>query len=88
MLVKEYRICMPITVEEVMRGRDVPDTVFAGYPAGRISGSYKSRISGQISGKGRIPNIPPDTLLGKYILGKISNKFIKTALKIIAFCNF
>jgi hypothetical protein len=54
-----------------MVSRDAPDTVFAGYPAGRISGSYKSRI----------PDIRPDTWLDNYIFGKISNKFLNTALK-------
>jgi hypothetical protein len=46
------------------------------------------RISGRISGKGQIPDIrpdiPPDTWVDKHILGKISNKFVKT---IIAFCK-
>jgi hypothetical protein len=37
--------------------RDAPDTDFAGYPTGRISG------------KGQIPDIRPDTWLDKYIFG-------------------
>jgi hypothetical protein len=45
--------------------RDAPDTgtVFAGYPAIPKAGY---RISGRISGKGRIPDIRPDTLLDNY----------------------
>jgi hypothetical protein len=38
--------------------RDAPDTVFAGYPANPKAGYW---ISGRISGKGRIPDIRPDT---------------------------
>jgi hypothetical protein len=64
--------------------RDAPDTVFAGYPANPKAGY---RISGRISGKGRIPDIRPNTWLDNYIFGKISNKFIKTALTIIDFCK-
>jgi hypothetical protein len=41
---------------------NAPDTVLAGY---------------RISGKGRIPDIRPDTWLDNYTFGKISNKFIK-----------
>jgi hypothetical protein len=50
-----------------VRSRDAPDTVFAGYPVHRKAG-YR------ISGKGRIPDIRPDTWLDNYIFGKISNK--------------
>jgi hypothetical protein len=54
--------------------RDAPDTVFAGY---------------RISGKGRIPDIRPDTWLDNSIFGQISNKFINTALTVtgIDFCK-
>jgi hypothetical protein len=45
---------------------------FFGYPVHPKAG-YR------ISGKGRIPDIRPDTWLDNYIFGKISNKFIKTA---------
>jgi hypothetical protein len=44
----------------VIISRDAPDTVFAGYPAGRISGLFKSRI----------PDIRPDTWFDNYIFGK------------------
>jgi hypothetical protein len=44
----------------VIKTRDAPDTVFAGYPAGRISGYSKSRI----------PDIRTDTWLDKNIIGK------------------
>jgi hypothetical protein len=54
---------------------DAPDTVLAGYPANPKAG-YR------ISVKDRIPDIRPDTWLDNYIFGKISNKFIKTALTI------
>jgi hypothetical protein len=50
--------------------RDAPDTVFAGYPA---------NPKAPISGKGRIPDIRPDTWLGNYIFGQILNKVIKSA---------
>jgi hypothetical protein len=53
--------------------RNAPNTVFAGYPAIRKAGY---RISGRISGKGRIPDIRPDTWLDNYIFGQISIKFI------------
>jgi riboflavin synthase alpha subunit len=56
--------------------RDALDTVFAGY-----------QISGRISGKGRIPDIRPDTWLDNYIFGKISNKFIKKGFITIDFCK-
>jgi hypothetical protein len=56
-----------------------PDT---GYPAG-----YPVRAGYRISGKGRIPDIRPDTRLDNYTYGKISNKFLKTALTIIGFCK-
>jgi hypothetical protein len=59
-----------------------------GYPANPKAGY---RISGRKSGKGRIPDIRPDIrrILGfkSYIVGKISNKFIKPALTIIDFCK-
>jgi hypothetical protein len=47
----------------IIKIRDAPDTVFAGYPAGRISGYSKSRIP--VSGKGwlPVPDIWPDTWL-------------------------
>jgi hypothetical protein len=61
--------------------RDAPDTVFAGYPAANPKAGYR------ISGKGRIPDIRPDTWLHNYIFGPISNKFVKTALTIIDFCK-
>jgi hypothetical protein len=57
--------------------RDAPDTDFAGYPAGQISANPKAGY--RISGKGLI--------LDNYIFGKISNKFIKTALTITIFCK-
>jgi hypothetical protein len=65
-------------LRELIFTRDAPDTVFAGYPANPKAGYRKS-------GKGRIPDIRPDTLLDnyRYIFGQISNKFIKTALTII-----
>jgi hypothetical protein len=55
----------------VVKNRDAPDTVFAGYPSNPKAGYW-------ISGKGWIPDIRPDTWLENYIFGKISNKFIKT----------
>jgi hypothetical protein len=58
--------------------RDAQDTVFAGYPANPKAGY---RISGRISGKGRITDIRPDTRLDNYIFGQILNKVIKSALK-------
>jgi hypothetical protein len=60
----------------------LPDIRLAGYPANPKSG-YR------ISGKGRIPvpDIRPDTWLDNYMSGKISNKFIKTALIFIDFCK-
>jgi hypothetical protein len=48
---------------------------------------YPVRAGNRISGKGRIPDIRPDTWLDNYIFGKISNKFMKTALPIIDFCK-
>jgi hypothetical protein len=48
----------------------LPDIRPAGYPANPKSGD-------RISGKGRIPDIRPDTWLDNYIFGEI-NKFIKT----------
>jgi hypothetical protein len=42
--------------------KDAPDTVFAG---------------SRISGKGRIPDIRPDTWFDNYIFDQISNKFKK-----------
>jgi hypothetical protein len=60
----------------------LPDIGPAGYPANPNAGY---RISGRISGKGRIPDIRPDTWLDNYICGQISKKFIKTALTIIDF---
>jgi hypothetical protein len=60
----------------------LPDIRPAGYPANQKAGY---RISGRISGKGWIPDIRPDTWLDNYIFGKISNKFIKPALKITDF---
>jgi hypothetical protein len=64
------------TSQKIVLFRDAPDTVFAkaGY-----------RISGRISGKGRIPDIRPDTWLDKHSFGQVSNKFIKTALTITDF---
>jgi hypothetical protein len=56
----------------------LPDIRPAGYPANPKAG-YR------ISGKGRIPDILPDTCLDNYIFGQISSKFIKTALTIIDF---
>jgi hypothetical protein len=58
----------------------LPDIRMAGYPANQKAG-YR------ISGKGRKPDIRPDTSLDNYIFGKISNKFIKTALPITDFCK-
>jgi hypothetical protein len=52
----------------------LPDIRPAGFPANPTAGY---RISGRISGKGRIPDIRPDTRLDNYTYGKISNKFIK-----------
>jgi hypothetical protein len=66
--------------------RNAPDTVFAGYPANQKAG-YPVRAGYRISGKGRIPDIRPDTWLYNYIFGKISNKFMKTALTIIDVCQ-
>jgi hypothetical protein len=57
----------------------LPDIRPAGYPA-KPNAGY--RISGQKSGKGRIPDIRQDTWFDKYIFSKISNKFVK---KIIDF---
>jgi hypothetical protein len=59
----------------------LPDIKPAGYPAKPKAGY---RISGRISGKGRIPDIRPDTWVDKHIFGKISNKFVKT---ITDFCK-
>jgi hypothetical protein len=50
----------------------LPDIRPAGYPVNPKAG-YR------ISGKGRIPDIRPDTWLDNYIFGKISNRFLKTA---------
>jgi hypothetical protein len=58
----------------------LPDIRPAGYPANPQAG-YR------ISGKGRIPDIRPDTWLADYLFGQISNKFIKTALTILDFCK-
>jgi hypothetical protein len=58
----------------------LPDIRPARYPANPKSG-YR------ISGKGRIPDIRPDTWLNNYTFGKISNKFIKTALTILFLCK-
>jgi hypothetical protein len=44
----------------------LPDIRPAGYPANPKAG-YR------ISGKGRIPNIRPDTWIDNYIFGQISN---------------
>jgi hypothetical protein len=55
----------------------LPDIRPAGYPA-------KPKAGYRISGKGRIPDIRPDTWFDNYIFVKISNKFVKT---IIVFCN-
>jgi hypothetical protein len=44
-------------------------------------------MPGRIYGKGRIPDIRPDTWLDNYIFDKISNNFIKTDLTIIEFCK-
>jgi hypothetical protein len=70
------------TVGKELQIRDAPDIVFAGYPAGRISGSSKAgyRISGRISGKGRIPDIRPDTWLDNYgiFLVKYHKFFLKS----------
>jgi hypothetical protein len=65
-------------------GTVLPDIWPAGYPANPKAGY---RISGHISGMGRIPDIWPDTWLDNYIFGQISNKFIKKALTIIGFCK-
>jgi hypothetical protein len=62
----------------------LPDIRPAGYPADPKAGN---RISGQISGKGRIPDIRPDTWLDNYNFGQISNKIYKTAITIIDFCK-
>jgi hypothetical protein len=55
----------------------LPDIRPAGYPA-------KPKAGYRISGKGRIPDIRPDTWVDKHIFGKISNKFVKT---ILDFCK-
>jgi hypothetical protein len=60
---------------KIIKNRDAPDTVIAGYPAGRISGYSKAGY--RISDKGRKPDIRPDTWLNNNIFGNISNKFIK-----------
>jgi hypothetical protein len=52
-----------------VRTRDAPDTVFAGYLAGRISGLFKSRIPDIRS---RIPDIRTDIWTNNYISSKIS----------------
>jgi hypothetical protein len=56
-----------------------PDTG-TGYP---VTAGYR------ISGDSRIPDtgIRPDIWLENYIFGKISNKFMKTALTTIDFCK-
>jgi hypothetical protein len=54
----------------------LPDIRPVGYPDNPKAG-YR------ISGKGRIPDIRPDTWLDNYIIGKISNKYLKTALIIL-----
>jgi hypothetical protein len=58
----------------------LPDIRLTGYPA-------NPKAEYRISGKGRIPDIRPDTWVDNYIFGKISNKFIKIALTIIDFCK-
>jgi hypothetical protein len=55
-----------------------PDIWLAGYPAYPKAGYWIS---------GWIPNIWPDTWLYIYIFGKISNKFMETALTFIDFCK-
>jgi hypothetical protein len=69
-----------LNISAALKSRDAADTVFIGYPAGRISGLSKSRKSGRagyrISSKCRIPDIRPDTWLDNYIFGHISNKFV------------
>jgi hypothetical protein len=60
----------------------LPDIRPAGYPANPKAGYWIP-----VSGKGRIPDIQPDTRLDNYIFGQISNKFIKTILTIIYFCK-
>jgi hypothetical protein len=55
------------------RIRDAPDTVYAGYPAGQISGY---RISGRPDI--RIPDIRPDIWIDNSISRKISNKLIRS----------
>jgi hypothetical protein len=62
----------------------LPDIQPTGYP-GNPKAGY--RISGRIYGKGRIPDIRPDTWLENYFFDKISNEFIKTSLTII-YCNY
>jgi hypothetical protein len=57
--------------------RDAPDTIFAGIRPAGYPANPKAEY--RISGKGRIPDIRPDTWLDNYIFGKISNKFINTA---------
>jgi hypothetical protein len=49
-----------------------PDIRPAGHPANPKAG-YR------ISGKGRIPDIGPDTWLDNYIFGQISNKFYQNS---------
>jgi hypothetical protein len=59
----------------------LPDIRPVGYPTNPKAGY---RILGRIpvSGKGRIPDIRPDTWLDNYIFGQISNTINKTALTI------
>jgi hypothetical protein len=58
----------------------LPDIRPARYPTNPKAG-YR------ISDRGRIADIRPDTWLDNFIFGKILNKFIKTALTIIDFCE-
>jgi hypothetical protein len=67
----------------IVKSRDAPDSVFAGYPASRISGQPDIRLIQ----KPDTPDIRPDTWLNNYTFGKISNKFIKTALTILDLCK-
>jgi hypothetical protein len=57
----------------------LPDIRPAGYPA-------KPKAGYRISGKGRIPDIRPDTWFDNYSFGKISNKFVETITG-IDFCK-
>jgi hypothetical protein len=61
---RDLTLFLKVIYHDSLKGRDAPDTVFAGYPANPKAG-YR------ISGKGWIPDIRPDTWLD-YIFGQIN----------------